>query len=298
MKSARSSFDENHYSDSLLTQEKSSNIPDTSVVSGTYYRSYNALNAALISIFEAIYLPQEVSEQHTPEGKALSQSAAARLLKLTRDQFHIFGDHDEKGLLSLRVRPVIADTQLIDISKNSKIVRNAITNFFTELNEFGAGIHGVDIDPVHHRIMISSPRGYLALIESVCREKNIATAEQAHTAYALRDGDPDEKRDTKPGHYSYLPEPKKPKIKDEAQHSGELFRRWAGHKSKAGDLAKPLFNSLAVHAYGYRELGHLINEYEEKGVYPLLSLLTLQATVEQDVGRTPVLKELSAFNLH
>jgi|GEM_PF-7078096 hypothetical protein len=276
MKSLRTHFT------SPVPHEASANSADN--LTGEFRRSYNAMNAVLMSIFELIYLPEQVLEQRDAAGRLLNQEKSHQLLDQMKEQYHVFGDYDGKGLLALRIVPVVPGTKLRDISPESKNIRNAITTFYSEINEYGAGISGVEIDPIHHNLLISNPRGYLSLIETICQERGIATSEQAHTAYALRNGDPD--AEVEGGHYEHPGIPALPK--KQGAESWQVLPK----------IPEPVFLSLTTQPLGYQEIGQLVMDYREKAVYPLLSLSALEAAVEQDLQRTPVLAKLPAFNLH
>lgn len=297
MKSLRPHFEQTLPYDAPGDTALPNNLNDKPEVSnditGEYRRSYNALNAALISIFELIYLPQQVLELRDEKGKLYDPTQAHLTLQQMKEQFHVFGDYDGKGLLALQIKPVTAGTHKKDISPETKNIRDAITTFYSELNEYAAGLPGLEIDPIYHNIIVSNPRSYLALMETLCAEKGIVTSEQAHTTYALRHGDPEE--GLKPGHYNH---PAISPLPDIDQQAGARFRKAAHGRNPLSEIPEPVFKSLAARPLGYREIGHLINDYQQKAVYPLLSLLALEAIVEQDMQKTPVLAKMSAFNLH
>lgn len=266
-------------------------------LTGRFHRSYNALNEALIAIFEHIYLPQEIRKLRDQNGKALSDDITGTLWLRSRDQFHIFGDYDGEGIFALNIATILPGTLIRHKSASSKIAEDAINTFFSELTEYTADIRGIGLDVVEQDMAIANPQVYLALIERLCQAKNVPTAESEHTRYAnLRRNDEEKDPEPKRGAYEYWPRLKPhqlpPPPVDEAADLGQKF-----HESAIA-IPEPAFRTMAVTAYGFREIGNIIHTFNQTRVYPILSFKALKAIVSQDIAGSPVLADMPAYNLH
>lgn len=265
-------------------------------LAGRYRRSYDMLSDAISAIFENIFLPEALMTRDPETGEGRFTDKAMALYESIKNRFTVvMRDDDQRGLLEIEICPVNESGVVQQYIDAADPMRAALTSFITELNEFTAGIPGIHVDPLKQVVTLQGPQPFYEMIKALCEEKNIGTAETVHDAYAGRDDKGDDF--ARLGHYPYLPQPRKPAY-DEDDKTGMNFRRYAGRKDIIADIPESVFRSMEAQPYGYKEIGRLINDYNNKGRYPLLSLRILEAIVQQDLQDKTALKESPAFNLH
>ena len=135
------------------------------------------------------------------------------------------------------------------------------------------------------------------MLIALCEAKGIGSSESIHDAYVAEAAAFTEER-AKPGHYGFMAPDKKPPQEYEDVRAGLYYKRLFANSNDVVAIPKLVFASMAMQPYGYQEIGRLLNDFNNRAVYPLLSLQALKATVQQDIAGTTTLPQNAAFNIH
>lgn len=279
---------------------------------GRYARSYDVLSDALMAIFEKIYLPLEVMEQNPETGGLRYTAGGLTRFEQLKDRYILtLRNNGACGQLEVEISPSpsykgvfhsgIAEPYL----QGPKEIRNTITTFFTELNEIAAGLPGVSVRPAEHLIGIHGPQPFFDMITAICDAKGIVTAEHDHVTYALNarkqsyghEGDHEGDEDL----LDLLPLPHQDKSDMAALTARYIKNNIHSDDEELAQSAKipeAVLHALSPQNYGWREIGHLVNRFNEQGIVPLFSLRTLQAVVDQDIGAENITKRPASYYLH
>ena len=279
------------------------------VEQGRYARSYDLLSDALMAIFEKIYLPLEVMEQNPETGGLRYTAEGLTRFEQLKDRYIVtLRNNGACGRLEVEISPSssykgvfhsgIAESYL----QGPEEIRNTITTFFTELNEIAAGLPGISVRPAEHLIGIHGPQPFFDMITAICDAKGIVTAEHDHVTYALN-----ARRQQSYGHEGDepLPDPLSPPHQDKSDMAA-LTARYIKNNIHSDDeelaqsaqIPEAVLRALSPQNYGWREIGHLVNRFNEQGIVPLFSLRTLQAAVDQDIGAENSSKRPVSYYLH
>lgn len=302
------------------TQHEPADGPDeiwSGLEKGRYARSYDLLSDALMAIFEKIYLPLEVMDRN-PEtgGLRYTQEGLMRFEQLKDRYIVSLRNNEVSGLLEVEISPSppykgIFNTGIADpYLQGPAEIRNTITSFFTELNEIAAGLPGVRVSPSDHLVSLNGPQAFHDMIAALCEAKAIVTAEHDHVVYALNArkescwNDSDEAE--APG-YNTKPVHKILELSRNGRNDfASLTARYIQNNINSDDeelaqsaqIPEAVMHALSPQNYSWREIGHLVNRFNEEGIVPLFSLKTLQAAVDQDLGPENIKQRPAHYHLH
>ncbi len=282
---------------------------------GRYARSYDLLSDALMAIFEKIYLPLTVMDRNPETGGLRYTAQGLTRFEQLKDRYMVtLRNNGDNGPLEIELTPSplykgllgcgIADPYL----QGPEEIRRTLTTFFSELSEIAVDLPGVHIHPTAHLISINSPQAFHDMIAAICDAKGIVTAEHDHLAYALNarqqtfghDSDEPEA----PGHHSE-PHPEILSLaasNDVATLTGHYIRNNINsddeERAQSAQIPEAVLRALSPQNYGWCEIGHLVNRFNQQGIVPLFSLKTLQAAVDEDMGPENITKHPARYHLH
>ena len=259
-------------------------------------RSYDMLGDAFGNVFESVYLLQATMPPEDANGDLRAKGdEGARLATLKSRYVTIYKVDEATGQLEIEICPANESGVAQPYAYAPDEMRAALHEFHQDLIECTAGIPGVSVDARGLAVTVTNPLSFYEVIKSVCAARHIASSEALHDAYIAK-ADAHEEERAKPGHYRYMPQDKKRSAEFEDMSAGLRYQKL--HANKDVEMPKSVFASLAMQPYGYQSIGRLINDFNKRAIYPLLSMESLEAVALQDRDGTPYLANKPAYNLH